>query len=75
MSEKKLDLLQLAASGVALAGARPRRVMRGEHLYFRPVRARLHYVLNTFCVIPFPQTVVLAYRSEELAADISALHC
>jgi hypothetical protein len=44
MAEKKLDLFQLAASGVAQAGARPPQVMRGERLYFRPICARLHYV-------------------------------
>ncbi len=70
MAEKKLDLFQLATSGVAQAGARPSQVMRGERLYFRPTSARLHDVPNNvLCDAAAPDGAVLAYRSEEFAAD------
>ena len=70
MAEKKLDLFQLATSGVAQAGARPPQVMRGERLYFRPTSARLHHVPNNvLCDAASPDRAVLAYRSEEFAAD------
>jgi hypothetical protein len=70
VSEKKLDLFQLPTSGVAQPGARPPQVMRGERLYFRPTRASFHYVPNNvLCDAVAPNHAVLAYRSEELAAD------
>ena len=70
VSEKKLDLFQLAAGGVAQAGARPSQVVRGERLYFRPTCTRLHYVPNhVLCDSVAPNRAVLAYRSEEFAVD------
>jgi hypothetical protein len=41
VSKKKLDLFQLAASGVAQTGARPPQIMRGERLDVGPVCAGL----------------------------------
>jgi len=70
MAEEKLDLFQLATSGVAQAGADPPQVMRGELLNFRPTSAHLHHVLNNvLCDAASPDGAVLAYRSEQLAAD------
>lgn len=55
---------------MAQAGARPSQVVRGERLYFRPTRARLHDVPNNILRDAVaPNGTVLAYRSEEPAAD------
>ena len=76
VSEKKLDLFQLAAGGVAQSGARPPQVVRGERLYIRSARARLHYVPNNvLCDAIAPNRAVLAYRSEEFAADDGYAFC
>jgi hypothetical protein len=76
VAEKKLDLSQLATSGVAQAGARPPQVMRGERLYFRPTRGRFHYVPNNvLCDSVAPNRAVLAYRPEEPAADDRYAFC